>query len=174
MPFFPYLFISVWFLCHENDVCLLNCDELKQYFGERTGFYWKKLRSLGLTWAQAVSQVSVTRYVIRVVTFFVRVPMARGAVFGLTSSRRGRGGGFRGNWRRNARGGGRSGNNSSENAPLVVRGDDGSQTQERFENARINDEVDEKLGFVRLSEGPKQEGWLVNMHPVRVFFNRCA
>lgn len=116
----------------------------------------------------------MTRLVIRVVTFFLRVLMARGAVFGLTSSRRGRGGGFRGNWRRNTRGGGRSGNNSSENAPLVVRGDDGSQTQERFENARINDEVDEKLGFVRLNEGPKQEGWLVNMHPVRVFSTRCA
>lgn len=94
--------------------------------------------------------------------------MVRGAVFGLASSRRGRGGSFRGNWRKNTRGGGRSGKDLDTNAAPVVRGDDGSQTQGRFENAKVNDEVDEKLGFSRLSEGPKQEGWLVNMHPVRV------
>ncbi|GJJ12948.1 hypothetical protein Clacol_007195 [Clathrus columnatus] len=94
--------------------------------------------------------------------------MARGAVFGLTSSRRGRGSHFRGNWRKNNRGGGRSGKNPDPNAPPVVRGDDGSQIQERFENTKVNDEVDEKMGFVRLSEGSRQEGWLVNMHTTLV------
>lgn len=29
----------------------------------------------------------------------------------------------------------------------------------------LNDEVDEKLGFPRVQEGPRKEGWLVNMHP---------
>ena len=31
-----------------------------------------------------------------------------------------------------------------------------------------NDEVDEKLGFPRIQEGPRKEGWLVNMHPTLV------
>jgi DNA polymerase epsilon subunit 1 len=30
----------------------------------------------------------------------------------------------------------------------------------------LNDEVDEKMGFARIQEGPKKEGWLINMHPV--------
>lgn len=38
--------------------------------------------------------------------------------------------------------------------------------EEKFEKARIDDEVDEKLGFARFQEGPPREGWLVNMHPV--------
>jgi hypothetical protein len=28
------------------------------------------------------------------------------------------------------------------------------------------DDIDEKLGFARIQEGSKKEGWLVNMHPV--------
>ncbi len=36
----------------------------------------------------------------------------------------------------------------------------------------MNDEVDEKLGFARIQEGGMKEGWLVNMHPVRVL--RCV
>lgn len=38
--------------------------------------------------------------------------------------------------------------------------------EDRFEEVRIRDEVDEKLGFVKYMEGPKRVGWLVNMHPV--------
>ena len=37
---------------------------------------------------------------------------------------------------------------------------------ERFEQVRLQDEVDEKMGFARVSEGLPREGWLVNMHPV--------
>jgi len=88
--------------------------------------------------------------------------MARG-IFGLTSSRRARGGGFRGR-----RGRGRGWGGSNNNQPAPARGDDGTQSEERFENVKLNDEVDEKLGFKRLSEGTRQEGWLVNMHPVSI------
>jgi DNA polymerase epsilon subunit 1 len=31
----------------------------------------------------------------------------------------------------------------------------------------LNDEIDEKMGFSRVQEGPKREGWLINMRPVR-------
>lgn len=47
-----------------------------------------------------------------------------------------------------------------------ARGEDGSHLEERFESVRVNDEVDEKLGFARVQEGSKREGWLVNMHAV--------
>ena len=47
-----------------------------------------------------------------------------------------------------------------------IREDDGTQLAERFERAALNDEVDEKLGFGRIQEGMRREGWLVNMHPV--------
>ena len=93
-----------------------------------------------------------------------------GREFGLTSSRRG---GFRGNWRggRGGRGGSRgrggSGVNSSAVPTLPTKDEEGTQLAERFEQVRINDEVDEKLGFGRIQEGPRKEGWLVNMHPVR-------
>jgi DNA polymerase epsilon subunit 1 len=64
--------------------------------------------------------------------------------------------------------------------PAPLRDEDGTALAERFENVRISDEVDEKLGFCRLQEGAKREGWLVNMHPVRtrsldpmqIFINR--
>jgi hypothetical protein len=32
----------------------------------------------------------------------------------------------------------------------------------------LSDEVDEKVGFPKIQEGPRREGWLINMHPVRV------
>lgn len=50
--------------------------------------------------------------------------------------------------------------------PAPARGDDGTQVEERFESVKVNDEVDEKMGFGKLSEGPPREGWLVNMRPV--------
>ncbi|KAJ7806132.1 hypothetical protein B0H14DRAFT_3768801 [Mycena olivaceomarginata] len=34
-----------------------------------------------------------------------------------------------------------------------------------FEQVRVSDELDEKLGFARVQEGLQKEGWLVNMHP---------
>lgn len=91
-------------------------------------------------------------------------------VFGLVSSGRARGrggnrGGYRGSYRGSFRGRGR-GRGGVQNGPAPARGDDGSQLEERFESVRIYDEIDEKLGFVRIQEGAKRDGWLVNMHPV--------
>jgi len=95
--------------------------------------------------------------------------MARGrGTFGLTSARRGRGSfrGNRGNFSfRGGRGRGRGG--SSGTGPSAPqRDDEGTQLEERFEKVRVNDEVDEKLGFARIQEGSQKEAWLINMHPV--------
>ncbi|KAG6890040.1 hypothetical protein C0995_012497 [Termitomyces sp. Mi166 len=96
--------------------------------------------------------------------------MARGrGTFGLSSARagdRGRGS-YRGrvaSWR-GGRGRGR-GAKVAEGGPK--REDDGTQLAERFEKVALGDEVDEKLGFTRLQEGGKREGWLVNMHPILI------
>ncbi|KAG1874953.1 hypothetical protein F4604DRAFT_1763232 [Suillus subluteus] len=97
--------------------------------------------------------------------------MARGGrgTFGLTSSGRGRGyrGGTRGNthFRGRGRGRGRGASNTAGDGPSPQREDDGTQLEERFERVRENDEVDEQLGFVRVQEGARREGWLINMHP---------
>jgi DNA polymerase epsilon subunit 1 len=99
--------------------------------------------------------------------------MARGAqrgTFGLTSRGRGRGsfrsGGYRGGGSsRGGRGRGGSRAAATTEAP-PVRDDEGAQSAEKFEQTRLNDEIDEKLGFARLQEGFRKEGWLVNMHPV--------
>ncbi|KAF9479818.1 DUF1744-domain-containing protein [Pholiota conissans] len=100
--------------------------------------------------------------------------MARGqSTFGLTSSR-GRGGrgnfrgGFRGNssWR-GGRGRGRGGGTKPGDA-APVREDDGTQLAERFEKIKQSDEVDEKLGFARVDQGLRKDGWLINMHPTLV------
>jgi DNA polymerase epsilon subunit 1 len=50
--------------------------------------------------------------------------------------------------------------------PIVQREDDGTQLAERFERVTLSDEIDEKLGFSRVQEGEKRQGWLINMHPV--------
>ncbi|GLB41021.1 putative DUF1744-domain-containing protein [Lyophyllum shimeji] len=97
--------------------------------------------------------------------------MARGrGTFGLSSARggdRGRGS-YRGraaSWR-GGRGRGRGGAKAGDAAPK--REDDGTQLAERFEKVALGDEVDEKLGFARLQEGGRREGWLVNMHPILI------
>ncbi|KAF8066745.1 hypothetical protein FPV67DRAFT_1496266 [Lyophyllum atratum] len=97
--------------------------------------------------------------------------MARGrGTFGLSSARggdRGRGS-YRGraaSWR-GGRGRGRGGAKPGEAGPK--REDDGTRLAEMFEKAALGDEVDEKLGFVRLQEGGRKEGWLVNMHPTLI------
>lgn len=105
--------------------------------------------------------------------------MARGGrgTFGLTSSRRGRGSnrGYRGNTSfRGGRGRGRGGGNSGAGDSTIQRDDDGTQLAERFEQVRLNDEIDEKLGFARIQEGGRKEAWLVNMHPVSMVSSaRC-
>jgi DNA polymerase epsilon subunit 1 len=96
----------------------------------------------------------------------------RGRGFGLTSSR-GRGrvsfrsGGYRGGSYRGGRGRGRDSGSGQNGGNAPKRDDEGTQLAERFEQVKLNDEVDEKLGFARVQEGNRREGWLVNMHPVR-------
>lgn len=48
--------------------------------------------------------------------------------------------------------------------------DEGTRLAERFEQVQMYDDIDEKLGFARIQEGSKKEGWLVNMHPVECTF----
>lgn len=53
----------------------------------------------------------------------------------------------------------------------MKREDDGTAAQERFEEIKIYEEIDERLGFWRFesgkAQGEEREGWLVNMHQVR-------
>jgi hypothetical protein len=51
-----------------------------------------------------------------------------------------------------------------------VREDDGTAAAERFEEVKVYNEIDEKMGFWRFESnaaaGEKKIGWLVNMHQV--------
>ena len=99
--------------------------------------------------------------------------MARGnarGTFGLVSSRGRRGGNsvhFRGRGRGRGRGGA-SGSGKNDGGATLERADDGTREEDKFEEVRLRDEIDEKLGFSRFSEGLPREGWLVNMHPVTI------
>lgn len=57
--------------------------------------------------------------------------------------------------------------------PAVTREDDGTAAAEKFEEVRIWDEIDEKLGFYRFesnrANGEEKIGWLVNMHQVSIY-----
>ncbi|VDC07978.1 unnamed protein product [Peniophora sp. CBMAI 1063] len=77
---------------------------------------------------------------------------------GSSSSFRGGNSSYRGN-----RGRGRGG--SSSNPVPVARDDEGTALAERFERTALEDEIDAKMGFPRVSEGARREGWLINMHP---------
>ncbi|CAE6420593.1 unnamed protein product [Rhizoctonia solani] len=100
--------------------------------------------------------------------------MARGqATFGIPGSGRGRGRNtnFRGGRGRGGfnRGRGRGGNPANgDTGPGPQRANEETRLEDRFEEVRIRDEVDEKLGFGKYLEGPKRIGWLVNMHPTLV------
>lgn len=103
--------------------------------------------------------------------------MARGrGAFGLSSARGG-GGRGRGSFRSSFRGGGSwrggrgrgRGGSKTDGGSAPKREEDGTQLVEKFERVTLNDEIDEKLGFARVQEGPRKEGWLVNMHPVCSF-----
>ncbi|RSH85546.1 DNA polymerase epsilon catalytic subunit [Saitozyma podzolica] len=52
------------------------------------------------------------------------------------------------------------------------REDDGTAAAERFEEVRVQDEVDERMGFARFESGKvggeERKGWLVNMHQTLV------
>ncbi len=54
--------------------------------------------------------------------------------------------------------------------PAPIREADGSAAAEKFEEVKVQDEIDEKMGFWRfesnLAAGEKRVGWLVNMHQV--------
>ncbi|KAG8951372.1 DNA polymerase epsilon catalytic subunit [Tulasnella sp. 424] len=103
--------------------------------------------------------------------------MARGnprGTFGLVSSRGKRGGSsvhFRGRGRGRGRGGASSGSRNTDQSrpePTLERADDATQGEDKFEDVRLRDEIDEKLGFTRFAEGSPRDGWLVNMHPTLV------
>lgn len=86
---------------------------------------------------------------------------------------RGRSGGFRrgGAARRGASS--RSGE-PSRSTVTDARQDEASKAAERLEKAKLEDEIEEKMGFTRFQEGLKREGWLVNMHPVSLDPFTCA
>ncbi|KAF9436997.1 DNA polymerase epsilon catalytic subunit [Entomortierella beljakovae] len=46
----------------------------------------------------------------------------------------------------------------------AVAGDEGTYVEQRFEDASLQDEIDERLGFFRFQEGPDKLGWLINQH----------
>ncbi|KAN0061615.1 DNA polymerase epsilon catalytic subunit [Thecaphora frezii] len=99
--------------------------------------------------------------------------MAR--TFGLTSSR---GGGnntrSRGTFRKRGGGSGSSFRSTKEQAVTAASAqltkgiDDGSAVEERFQEVKDRDEIDESLGFHRLEEGETKQAWLVNMHPTLI------
>lgn len=99
-----------------------------------------------------------------------------GGNFGLSASRRSRGS-FRGrgqSFTRGGRGRGHGGSNANAVVAIPTKDEEGTQLAERFEQIRTNDEVDEKLGFGRIQDGPRREGWLINMHPVcEVSWSAC-
>ncbi|KAF9181365.1 DNA polymerase epsilon catalytic subunit [Haplosporangium sp. Z 11] len=86
--------------------------------------------------------------------------------FGLMPSS-GRGGASRGSFR--GRGGkGRGGKTyrapNAQAQTYVATGDEGTHIEQRFEDAALQDEIDEKLGFFKFQEGPEKLGWLINQH----------
>jgi DNA polymerase epsilon subunit 1 len=80
--------------------------------------------------------------------------------------------GYRGgNSFRGPRGRGRGGSSAARSDAIPKQDDDGTRLAERFEQIELYDDIDDKLGFSRTQEGPKKEGWLVNMHPVECRFS---
>jgi hypothetical protein len=67
---------------------------------------------------------------------------------------------------RGQRGRGRGGSGAARSDAILKQDDEGTRLAERCEQVKTYDEIDDKLGFFRVQEGPKKEGWLVNMHPV--------
>lgn len=97
-------------------------------------------------------------------------------------AKRGRGGGGN-NTRFTGKRGGSFRSSSSRGRPTNVafgiekqgpiREDDGTAAAERFEEVKVYDEIDEKLGFWKFESnaaaGETKVGWLVNMHQVGCF-----
>jgi len=78
--------------------------------------------------------------------------------FGSTT---GKGFKYNGSWKRK-----RSNANGKNGGERVVRTEDLSVLEKRFEEIRIKDEIDEKLGRTKYIEGPEKIGWLTNIQPV--------
>ena len=72
---------------------------------------------------------------------------------------------------RGQRGRGRGGSSAARSNAAPKQDDEGTRLAERFEQVELYDDIDDKLGFSRIQEGPKKEGWLVNMHPVECRFS---
>ncbi|ORY88326.1 DNA polymerase epsilon catalytic subunit A [Leucosporidium creatinivorum] len=75
---------------------------------------------------------------------------------------RGRGSGGGGGYRGRGRGGGRGGHTGKQVVELKTEAE-GTKDGDRLEDAKMWDELDEKLGFPKYQEGPPKTGWLVNM-----------
>ena len=71
---------------------------------------------------------------------------------------------------RGFRGRGRGGSSAGRSDATPKQDDEGTRLAERFEQIQIYDDIDDKLGFSRIQEASKKEGWLVNMHPVECAF----
>ena len=84
---------------------------------------------------------------------------SRGQTFGGRVRFRGRGRGRGGSSSRGR--GGKAGANGDAGPSLQT--EDGTKDDDRAEDAAARDEIDEKLGFGRISAGPPKVGWLVNM-----------
>lgn len=88
------------------------------------------------------------------------------STFGLMPPSNRGGGTFRG-----GRGGGGRGGKSYRDPKaqaFVPTGDEGTHVEQRFDDAVLQDEIDEKLGFFKFQEGPEKLGWLINQHAVSV------
>lgn len=44
---------------------------------------------------------------------------------------------------------------------------EGTREDDKLDDARVWDELDERLGFPKFVEGDRRQGWLVNMKEVR-------
>src|SRR5258708_20593035 len=75
---------------------------------------------------------------------------------------------------RGSRGRGRGASSAARSDATPKQDDEGTRLAERFEQVKTYDEIDDKFGFLRVQEGHRKEGWLVNMHPVECSFSiRC-
>ncbi|KAF9330439.1 DNA polymerase epsilon catalytic subunit [Podila minutissima] len=83
--------------------------------------------------------------------------------FGLMPSR---GGGASRGGRGGGRGSGRGGKayRPAGAQAFVATGDEGTHVEQRFDDAALQDEIDERLGFYKFQEGPEKLGWLINQH----------
>ena len=77
---------------------------------------------------------------------------------------RGGRGDFGGRGGRGGRGGWRGKTKTVKAGSLLPT--DGISNDEKFESARLANQIDEAMGFPRYESGPKKVGWLVNMHTV--------